>query len=786
MSSCRLMILIFLFSPAFLFAQRYSISGYVSDAASGESLVGANVVIEELNRGSSTNEYGFYSITLEEGVYTIKVSFLGYEPFIETVELSENKRIHISLNPSDLLTEEVVVRGERSDRNIEGTDMGRVDFSIDKIRTLPVLLGEVDIMKTLQLLPGVQSAGEGNSGFYVRGGGADQNLVLLDEAVVYNPGHLFGFFSVFNGDAIRNATMIKGGIPAQYGGRLSSVIDISMKEGNNKEYKFSGGIGLLASRVLVEGPILSEKASFMISARRTYIDLFLDPLLENIRDGEFKGNSYFFYDFNAKINYRVSERSRFFLSGYFGRDVFNFRSPEQSLAIDIPWGNSTATFRWNYLINDRLFMNATAVYNDYNFSFSSKFQDEFQFNLASGIRDYNLKLDFDYFPNINHRVKTGLNYTYHSFDPYNATAISDDQEFEIDEVDTKYAHELAVYLQDDFSITDRLKVNIGLRGTVFQHTGPYKRYFLDNLDRPIDSVTYKPLEPVHTYWGIEPRFSMRYTIDGRSSLKAGIMNTKQYIHMVSSATTTLPTDLWVPSTKIVKPQNGWQYSVGYFRNFLNDQLETSVEVFYRTMDNQIEFKNSYTPNLYTDIEDSFVFGEGNAYGIEFFIQQNFGNFFGWIGYSLSYANRTFEDLNEGEPFPAKFDRRHDLSVTGSYQINDRWSVGILFVYGTGQAITVPTGRYFIEGNIVNQYEERNGYRMPAYHRMDLSATYSFPKKRRFESELVFSVYNVYSRRNPFFIFNNIEGNIFQGNVNVSAQQVSLFPILPSVSYNFNF
>lgn len=775
-----------LFSANALHAQRYTLSGFVSESETGETLVGANVWIKEINRGSSTNEYGFFSISLPEGNYTASFTYLGFEQKDLEVELDRDKRVNISMLHSGMVTDEIVVTGERRDANIESTDMGRIDMNIEQVRTLPALLGEVDIMKLIQMMPGVQSSGEGNSGFYVRGGSADQNLVLLDEAVVYNPGHLFGFFSVFNADALRSTSLIKGGIPAKYGGRLSSVVDVSMKEGNNKEYRVHGGIGLLASRLMVEGPIVKDRAAFMVSARRTYVDLFLEPVLQNIQDGEFSGNSYFFYDVNAKVNYRFNDRHRLYLSCYFGRDVFNYNAPNQGFSIEIPWGNATATARWNYLISDRLFMNTSFIYNDYNFSFTSNFQDEFIFQLSSGIRDYNLKVDFDYFPSVNHTIKTGVNYTYHTFLPYGATARSMDQDLAAEDVDVKYAHNMAAYVQDEFSITDRLKANIGLRGTYFQHTGPYERVVYDELERPIDTLNYDRFENIQDYWGLEPRFNLRYTIDGRSSVKLGISKTRQYIHMVSSATTTLPTDLWVPSTKIVQPQHGWQYAVGYFRNFFDDRIETSVEVFYRSLKNQIEFGNSFTPNLHTDLEESFVFGDGEAYGIEFFVQKRRGRLSGWIGYTFSYSNRRFADLNDGETFPAKFDRRHDLSIVAGFELNDRWTLGASFVYGTGEAITLPTGRYFIEGNIVNQYTERNGFRMPSYHRMDLSATYKLRQRERFESELVFSIYNVYSRRNPFFIYNDIEGNLFDGNVNVVAKQVSLFPILPSVSYNFKF
>lgn len=765
--------------------QRHTISGYVKDAQTGEDLIGANVfLLDDPARGTVTNVYGFYSLTLPEGRYRIGVSYVGYEPLRDSLLLDGDLRRNIDLEPSAILTEEVVVTAERRDANVQSTSMGTAEISVEQIKTMPAIFGEVDILKTLQLLPGVQSAGEGNSGFYVRGGGPDQNLILLDEAVVYNTGHLFGFFSVFNSDAIKNTTLIKGGMPARYGGRLSSVVDVSMKEGNNRSWHGAGGVGLISSRFTLEGPLVKEKSSVMVSGRRTYADLLVRPFLKGT---DFEGNGYYFYDLNAKANFRFSDRDRVYASGYFGRDVFSFVSPDNDFNASIPWGNRTATLRWNHLYSDKLFSNLSLIYNDYEFEVGSTFED-FDFTLFSGVRDWNGKFDFDWYAHENHTVRFGANYTWHRFTPYSANATNGSTEFGTDSLNRKYAHELAVYLEDEFSIGARLRVQAGLRGTWFQQMGPYNRFLFNDRGVITDTLAFERGEKVQDYWGLEPRLSLRYALTPSSSLKAGLAYTNQFIHLVTSSTTTLPTDLWVPSSAVVQPQRGTQVSVGYFRNFLDDDLETSIEVYYKDLRNQIEFAASYVPDLGRDVEESFVFGRGESYGAEFFIRKNRGAFTGWIGYTLSWTWRTFEDLNEGERFPARFDRRHDLSAVLTWKASERWTVSSVFVYGTGQATTVPVATYLIEGNLINEYGPRNGYRLKPYHRLDLSATLK-PRPRpdrKLDWDLNFSVYNVYNRLNPFFIYYDVEGEPLEGNLDIRAKQVSLFPVIPSVTWNFRF
>ncbi len=768
-----------------LFAQgKYTLSGYVKDEGTGEDMIGANVYLQnDPGTGASTNGYGFFSMTLPEGDYNVVISYVGYDNQIEKVSLHNDVRLNVQLSQGKLL-EEVVVKAERGDVNIQSTDMGKVELNIEQIKTIPVLFGEVDILKTIQLLPGVGGAGEGNTGFYVRGGGPDQNLILLDEAVVYNTGHLFGFFSVFNSDAIKNVTLVKGGMPSQYGGRLSSVLDVQMKEGNNQYYQAEGGIGLIASRLTIQGPIVKDKSSFIVSGRRTYIDALITPFLNGT---DFEGNGYYFYDLNTKVNYTFDDKNRIFASGYFGQDVFNYSAPDGSLNVSVPWGNATGTVRWNHLFNNKLFMNVSAIYNSFNFSVQSDFQD-FNFNLYSGIQDWNGKVDFDYYPGSNHHIKFGANYVYHTFTPYSAQGSFDDVDFSTDTLSNKYAHETGIFIQDEFDVTDRLKINIGLRGSYFAQVGPYNDIVYDeNGATVIDTIYYAPGEMIAHYSGLEPRFNMRFTIDPESSLKAGITYNNQYIHLVSSSTSTLPTDLWIPSSDIVKPQIGIQYALGYFRNFKDNAYETSIEVYYKDLRNQIEFRDGYVPELGLDIEDNFVFGVGRSYGAEIFLKKAKGKFNGWIGYTLSKTERKFEDLSTGsEWFPTKYDRVHDLEVVAVYNLSDRWDFSSTFVYATGQATTIVESFYVIGGQVQTDYGPRNGYRLPAYHRLDVSATLHSKPERKYESSWNFSIYNVYSRKNPYFIYTTYEGDFAYGYLDVQAKQVSIFPIIPSVTWNFKF
>lgn len=778
---------LFLSTPFFATAQtKYTISGHVKDASSGEDLPAASVNIIELKKGIVSNSYGFYSITVPQGNYTLKVSYLGFTTQEIVINLNTNTVLDIELFPRKLSTQEIVVKDKRKDENVKSTEMGVHQLSVESIKKLPVIMGEVDILKTLQLLPGVSSAGEGQSGFYVRGGGPDQNLILLDDAVVYNTGHLFGFFSVFNGDAVKNVTLIKGGMPANYGGRLSSVVDISMKEGNMKKMQIDGGIGLIASRFSIQAPIIKNKASFMISARRTYIDALVKPFVAGTSN--FRGSGYYFYDLNTKMNYILNKKNRFYLSGYFGKDVFTFRNQESTFAVKVPWGNRTATARWNHEFSNKLFLNTTAMFNDYNFTFNGSSND-FALKLYSGIKDWTLKSDLDFYSKFNHNFKGGVNYTYHTFTPSTVSGSAGGIELEPNQTFKKYAHELGAYVLDEFDITPRLQVNAGLRYSQFLQVGPYKRYTYDSNDKILDSTSVAANEIAKSYGGLEPRFNIRYTIDASSSFKASVAKTYQYLHLVTNNGSTLPTDLWSPSSYLVRPQKAWQYSLGYFKNFANNKLETSVEVYYKDMQNLLEFREGYTPNSLRDVDYDFVFGRGYAYGAEFFVNKTKGKWTGWLGYTLSWTYRNFPNLNGAERYLAKYDQRHNISFTSTYELNKKWTLSTVFVFGSGNRISLPTELYTIGSELFQNYDKLNNYSLPAYHRWDVGAIF-VPKPnstKKWKSSWAFSIYNIYSRQNPYIIYLDAAGGVSSaGGVKLKVKQVSIFPVVPSITYNFKF
>jgi hypothetical protein len=751
----------FMLISFFAIAQKkYTISGYAKDVQNGETLIGATITVKGNSKGITSNQYGFYSITLVQGDYELICSYAGYQPKIATIKLDADQQLNFDLVTREAL-QEVIIASKKADGNVKNAQMGRFVLPIEQIKAVPAFLGEVDLIKTLQLLPGV------------RGGGPDQNLIMLDDAIVYNTGHLFGFFSIFNSDAIKNVSLIKGGMPAQYGGRLSSVLDISMKEGNDKKFQVEGGIGLIASRISIQGPIKKNKASFIISARRTYIDILTKPFIK--KTSKFYGSGYYFYDVNAKVNYRFSEKDRLYISGYFGRDVFDFVNGKRSLDVNIPWGNATGTVRYNH------------VFNNYNFSFQAV-QSNFNVKLASGIRDVALKQDFDLYPFTGHKIKFGGLYTYHKFTPSVVSGTQDTVVFKPLNAQAKYAHEAALYVQDDWEVSNKIKINAGLRYSWFQQIGPYNIYTKDANGNRTDSTVYKSGQGVKAYGGLEPRFTLRYGIDDETSIKASVTRNLQYIHLVSNAGTTLPTDLWVPSTYKVKPQVSWLYAAGLFKNFNDNMFETSVELYYKSMQNQIEYQEGYTPNTLEDTENFFTFGKGWSYGSEFFINKTKGRLTGWVGYTLSWTWRKFPQLNFGEKYPAKYDRRNDLSVVGLYELNKRWKLSATFVYGSGNATTLPQRFYLVNGVLTQEYSRINEYRLPAYHRLDFAAIYS-PKKnetRQWKSEWVFSIYNVYSRKNPYFIYFDQSGSAYDGTLKVQGKQVSLFPIIPAVTWNFKF
>jgi len=765
---------LFIVLPTVCWGQnKYTISGHVKDQ-SGEDLIGATIFVKELKTGTVTNVYGFYSITLKEGNYHIDYSYVGYETLSVEVNLNENKTKEITLEESSKNIDEVIITAERKNENVVKTEMSTVKLQAKEIKKVPALLGEVDLIKTLQLMPGIQATGEGFSGFNVRGGSPDQNLILFDEATVYNASHLMGFFSIFNNDAVKDMKIYKGDIPAQYGGRLSSLLDIRMKDGNQKNLEATGGIGTISSRLTLEVPVIEDKWSVLVAGRRTYADLFL--LLSS--DEALNATKLYFYDLNLKTNYTINEKDRIFVSGYFGRDALKFGD---SYSFD--WGNYTLTTRWNHLFSEKLFSNFSFIYSKYDYKMESG-MESIGFKWASNLEDFKLKADLNYYPNPRNSIKFGFEAIHHHFVPGKATSSSDVADITIS-TPQSYAMEYGIYLSNEHKLTEKLALNYGLRGSMFQNMGSSTVYNFDNNYEATDSTTYDRWEIFNTFSGLEPRASLNYTLNSRSSFKASYSRTFQYLHLASNSTAGSPLDVWVPASKNIAPQRADQFALGYFRNFLDDILETSVEVYYKNMYNQIDFKDFATLNLNAQYEGEFRTGNAWAYGAEFLIRKQRGDFSGWISYTLSKAERKISEVNEGKIYSSSYDRPHNVSIVGSYELNKRWSFSATWVYASGSPVTFPTGRYEQGNMIVPIYSERNGYRMPDYHRMDLSITLKSKEKpdRRLKSELNLSIYNVYNRHNAWMI--NFSQDENEPNKTI-AEKVYLFPIIPSLTWNFHF
>ncbi len=764
--------------------EKRTISGYITDGQTGEKLIGALVVDTVSKKGATTNEYGFFSLTIPAKRADLYISYYELKPQYVVCELGTDV-INIALDVLNEI-EEVTVIGAK--REIENSGNGTIRLQMDKVDKLPLILGEKDVMRMIQLLPGVKSGGEASSGIYVRGGGPDQNLILLDGVPIYNASHLFGFFSVFNSDAISNVELIKGGFPARYGGRVSSVLNMRMKEGNLKHYNVEGSIGIISSRILVEGPIKKNKTSFMFSARRTYLDVLIKPFIKN----NSTNGGYFFEDFNAKIQHKINEKHHLFLSGYFGLDKVSIKSNQAAYYDDngnryqddkeyrLSWGNAIGAIRWNYKISSKLFLNTTGNYSKYNFfvgqeqksTIVNAFGDEkktvYANGFTSGIQDWSLKSDLTYVPNPNHTIRAGISDIYHTFTPGISSLKAIDDETNIDQqigASRQYSHEVDAYIEDDFSIGNRLKANLGIHQSLFI----------------IRSKTYQ---------NFQPRANFNFLITEKSSVKVGLSRSAQYLHLLSNVGTGLPTDLWVPVTEKTKPVVSNQASVGYYQQ-LTKTIVFSIEGYYKTMSNLIQYKEGIDfsegdPNW----ENNITYGKGKAYGAELFLEKKSGNFSGWIGYTLSWAIRQFDELNDGKPFYHRYDRRHDLSVVASYDITAKWDIGMVFVFGTGNAVTIGTQGYnsvdvqqanfnFGSNKLIN-YDQLNGYRMPAYHRLDIGANRKTERKYGL-STLSFSIYNVYNRQNPFFIYKGVNKS-----GNPALMGVSLFPIIPSISWNFKF
>ncbi len=768
-----LLLFLFLLTALSSFAQKKSIiSGTIKDEVTGETLIGATVRIKELPQsGTTTNSYGFYSLSAPEGGYTLLFTYVGYKTISRPLALHQSQIINISLRSKSDLNEVTINADKPNNDQVASPQMGLEKINMAQINNVPVLLGEKDILKTISLLPGVKSAGEGNTGFYVRGGASDQNLILLDEATVYNASHLFGFFSTFNSDAIKDVSLYKGGMPAEYGGRLSSVLDIKMNEGNNKDFTVQGGLGLIASRIKVEGPIVKDKGSFMVSARRTYIDLFLKAS----SDSTLKGSTIYFYDINAKANYHFNDKNAVYLSGYFGKDVLGLKN-----TFGTNWGNSTGTIRFNHLFSNRLFSNTSLVYSNYNYVVQS-FSSTDNFKVTSKINDLNLKEDLQYFVGNNHTLKFGLNILHHDISPGDITSTAS---FNNKSTEQRYGFENAGYISDEWKASEKLTLLYGLRLSGFFLLGPgtFKTYGLEG--NTLTSDTYTSGQSVKNYFNLEPRFSASYILNDENSIKASYNRNTQNIHLLTNSTSSSPTDLYVMSSNNIKPEIADQVSTGYFKNFKDNLFEFSAEVYYKWLQNQIDYKDGAQLLVNQDVESDLTYGSGRAYGLELFLKKKYGRFNGWIGYTLSRTERKFDAINNGNYYPARQDRTHDVSVVGIFKLNSRWTFSGAFVYGTGNAITYPTGKYNIGGLTTFSYSERNGYREPSSNRLDIGATLEGKEHTKYHSSWTFGVYNVYGHRNPYII-------TFRDSKTVpnttEAVETSIFgTAVPSVTWNFKF
>lgn len=795
--------LFFLFFPFFLFSQtpqKFTISGYASDAASGERLIGATVVDRRSGQGTVTNTYGFFSLTLPSDSVLLYVAYIGYEAQGFSFFLQENQTLNVNLEAAATL-KEVEIVAERYERIEERAQMSRIDVPIAQIKQVPAMLGEKDVLKALQLLPGVSGGGEGQSGLYVRGGGPDQNLILLDGVPVYNASHLFGFFSVFNTDAIKDVSLTKGGFPARYGGRLSSVIEINMKEGNENEFHGEGAISTVASRLTLEGPIQKGKSSFIVSARRTYIDILARPLIKSgfRSDGSEGVAGYYFYDLNAKVNHRFSDKDRLYLSFYTGKDKFYLDLEEKydyggerneyTTNSGLGWGNLTSALRWNHVLSPRLFANTTLTYSRYKFDTKAASGDKnwrngevvressYSLHYFSGIDDVAAKVDFDYAPNPQHLVKFGANAIIHTFSPgrFDTRIFDSDDNTNINATVGQpkvSATEVALYAEDDWKATDRLRVNYGLHLSGFLLKG-------------------------NPYFSLQPRLNARYLLDRGWALKGAFSTMRQYIHLLTNETIGLPTDLWLPTTARVKPQDSWQAAIGVAKSIGREkEYELSAEVYYKEMKNVIAFQEGASLFQFDDWQSRVSQGDGTAYGLELFLQKKKGRFNGWVGYTLSWAWRQFDDINQGARYPYKFDRRHDFEITGSYKISDRVSFAATWVYSTGNAVTLGTSKYktpdpnydgYYYSWVTTHTPERNNYRYRSYNRLDVGFDFT-KKKKRHERTWSVGAYNTYNRKNPFFLlldtdYENVNGQQQERSV---LKQISLFPVIPYVSYSFKF
>lgn len=750
-----------------LSAQNFTISGKVTDASNGETLLGCNITTtkDEKPVGTTTNEYGFYSITLPKATYKIKFSYVGYKENEIEIFLDKNIQLNMFLRDDNTL-QEVIIVSKKNDKT-KNTAMGVDKLNMNEIAKLPVIFGEKDVLKTIQLLPGVKSNGEAGIGFSVRGGGFDQNLILLDEAPVYNASHLLGFFSTFNSDALKSATLIKGNAPAQYGGRLSSVLDVVMKDGNNQQFGVNGGIGLISSRINVEAPIQKEKSSFLISGRRTYADLFLRTT------EEFKDNQIYFYDLNLKANYEINDKNKIYLSGYFGRDVLSIGT-----GFGVDWGNATGTLRWNSILSPKTFVNTSLIYSNYNYNISINSGTDIDF--GSVIEDFNLKQDYQWYKNTKNKFKFGFNTILHNIDPTRVSGDNINQDTTTKTV--RKSLENAFYFSHENKLLTWLTLEYGIRYSTFSILGSGLYNFYEG-DFKTGSVTLDDGEFGKTYQNLEPRFSSNFSLNDNASIKAAYARNTQNLHLLSNSNSGRPSDQWIGSTYNVKPEISDQIALGYFKNIRENKFELSIETYYKWLQNQVDYKNGANINTAPDIESELLYGIGRAYGIELQFKKNKGKFTGWISYTLSKTERQIDGINDSQWYNARQDRTHDVSVVGTYELNKKWTFSALFVYNTGNAVTFPSGKYNIDGTNVFYYNGRNQDRMPDYHRLDLSATLNLADKGGYKSSLNFSLYNAYGRENAYLIDFEDDPN---DPSRTRAVQTALFKFVPSVTYNFNF
>ena len=765
------------------------ISGQLVDGHSTEPLPMATVQVAGTIRGTSTNDRGHFQLHILSSD-TIIFRYVGYEALRIPADELQGIGIIISLFPATITTEEVVITGERKGL-VESTEMGQHRMNIEKIASIPAFLGEVDVMRSMQLLPGVQSAGEGNSGLYVRGGSPDQNLILMDRATVYNASHLLGFFSVFNADAVEDVNLIKGGMPARFGNRLASVLEVGSRKGNMVRWKSQGGVGLISSRFLLEGPLVKNKVSVLLAARRTYLDALADPFIPE--SSAAKGSGYYFMDLNGSVAYRIDDQNQISASFFLGQDRFKYVNRNSGLNVRIPWGNRIAQVEWSHWYHSNLRGSAYAFYSHYDFSFHSRF-DRIRASFFSGIEEWSGGYDLVYTPDNRHLVRTGMQYSWHHFVPTAVSAQSGDTEFNTGDAQTIRAGIMGLYASDEWTISPKWKVYGGLRYASFSQYGPFTRYYPGVEGAGTTTKKVPDGKRIVTYDGLEPRFRLRYRLGNNWSAKTAYTFNRQFLHLASFSSITLPTDLWIPSTSRIQPQRGYQYSAGLFKDWPERNWTFSAEVYWKTMNNSIAYREGASPedNVNNNIDNNLITGSGESKGIELFLKRTKGRWTGWIGYTLSRTTQRFADLNEGNPFPAKYDRTHDLSLVADYAISKRWSGGFTFVYATGNAFTLPNQRYlaFSEGTFLPVYGNINDFRMPAYHRADISLRYrkslDEQEGKKWRSSWTFAVYNVYSRLNGYFIYIDPEGGLNNNSLQAKAKQVSIFPILPSVTWNFEF